>query len=319
MQRRKLRKQKQVVIISSLCLLLCLCVGYAAFGTQLSIRATGHIKQKAAEMLKEKVVTSGDGLYEDEYEEGRYVFKGDNPNNYITFSGEIWRIVSVESDNTIKIAKDQLLPNRKFDSIGARTTGFCSQGEALKYGCNVWSATKNMVGSPSEYVNGSYRGAVSADSELLTYLNVDYYNSLSDNDKIVAHNFGIGPVVHRNTNMSEQINKENSYLWYGKVGMLTPSEYIRANTNKTQCGNYDLNTVNYTTCQKSNYLFTSSNYWWTLNPRDTYSITVCFIHTDGRVVLDYVSNVNGVRPAVYLKQSISFDGEGTAGSPYEFS
>ena len=50
-----------------------------------------------------EIVESGDGLYEDEYEAGRYVYKGANPNNYIEFdNGEIWRIISKEADGTYK-------------------------------------------------------------------------------------------------------------------------------------------------------------------------------------------------------------------------
>ena len=32
------------------------------------------------------IVTSGDGLYEDEYEDGRYFYKGKNVKNYVTFN-----------------------------------------------------------------------------------------------------------------------------------------------------------------------------------------------------------------------------------------
>lgn len=44
--------------------------------------------------------SGGDGLYKDVYESGRYIYKGVNPNNYITFNGEEagWRIISLESD-----------------------------------------------------------------------------------------------------------------------------------------------------------------------------------------------------------------------------
>ena len=35
-----------------------------------------------------EIVTSGDGLYEDEYEDGSYFYKGGNPNNYVTFNNE---------------------------------------------------------------------------------------------------------------------------------------------------------------------------------------------------------------------------------------
>ena len=90
MRRKYMNRQKRIIVISSLCLLLCLCVGYAAFSTQLSLRAKGNIKEKAlssSDLIKD-VVDSGDGLYKDEYETGRYIYKGANPNNYITFNNE---------------------------------------------------------------------------------------------------------------------------------------------------------------------------------------------------------------------------------------
>ena len=36
--------------------------------------------------LKALAITEGDGLYADEYEAGRYFYKGTNPNNYLTFN-----------------------------------------------------------------------------------------------------------------------------------------------------------------------------------------------------------------------------------------
>ncbi|CCY46806.1 unknown [Firmicutes bacterium CAG:822] len=58
-----------------------------------------------------EIVDSGDGLYEDTYESGRYVYKGANPNNYIEFdNGEVWRIIAKEADGTYKLLKNELLP-----------------------------------------------------------------------------------------------------------------------------------------------------------------------------------------------------------------
>ena len=70
MRRKQLKTQKQIIIISSLSLLLCLCVGYAAFSTTLNLKAKGNIKDNSID-ITDNVVTEGDGLYEDEYEEGR--------------------------------------------------------------------------------------------------------------------------------------------------------------------------------------------------------------------------------------------------------
>ena len=42
--------------------------------------------ESASDKLIGTAVITGDGLYADAYEEGRYVYKGANPNNYITFN-----------------------------------------------------------------------------------------------------------------------------------------------------------------------------------------------------------------------------------------
>ena len=73
------------------------------------------------EDLKLLAVTSGDGLYADSYEEGRYIYAGADPDNYITFNGEEagWRILSVEADGTLKIMRNTALSDSPvFDTEG---------------------------------------------------------------------------------------------------------------------------------------------------------------------------------------------------------
>jgi len=71
-----------------------------------------------SDKLTENVVTEGDGLYEDPTEAGRYVYRGTNPDNYITFNGEEagWRIISVENDGTLKIMKKDSIGNIPWDT-----------------------------------------------------------------------------------------------------------------------------------------------------------------------------------------------------------
>lgn len=55
---------------------------------------SSHISQNTS------IVYDGDGLYKDG---GSYIFKGTNINNYITYSGLLWRIVKINNDGTIDI------------------------------------------------------------------------------------------------------------------------------------------------------------------------------------------------------------------------
>ena len=264
-----------------------------------------------------EVVESGDGLYEDEYEEGRYVYRGANPNNYITFNNETWRIIAKEADGTYKILRNELLPDRSFDNYGARTTDYCSQGDAPNYGCNAWSSTVNMVGSPAEFTNRTYKGSVDKDSEMLTYLNGEYLSSITTNqDKVVSHTWDIGSVVSRNNDLKEQINGEKAYQWNGKVGLISHSDYIRANSNQSMCGTHRINHTNYETCRDLDWMYISGEWWWSLSPDAGSANYVFSVFTIGYVNYVSATSSKGVRPALYLSSDISLSGLGTKENPF---
>ena len=51
------------------------------------------------------------------YENGRYIYRGQSPNNYVEFNNELWRIIAKETDGTYKIIRDEVLPGTMtFDS-----------------------------------------------------------------------------------------------------------------------------------------------------------------------------------------------------------
>ena len=58
------------------------------------------------------IVQHGDGLYIDGYEKDKFTYRGSNPNNYILFNNEMWRIISVQ-DGRLKIVKEDLLSLEK--------------------------------------------------------------------------------------------------------------------------------------------------------------------------------------------------------------
>ena len=184
------------------------------------------------------------------------------------FNDELWRIVAKEADGTYKILRNEVLPEPvKFDIDGVRTTGYCSQGDAPWYGCNAWSSTANMIGSPAEFKNGNYSGSVDADSEMLTYLNREYLNSITkERYKIVSHDYNIGGVTFGNDDLATQIKGEKAYKWNGKVGLISVSDYINANSNMELCGTNSKSYTSYLTCRDTNWMYISEIRWWTLSP-----------------------------------------------------
>ncbi len=266
-------------------------------------------------------VTSGDGIYKDEYESGRCVYRGENPNNYIRFNNELWRIISKEADGAYKIVRNEVLPEdmpfdndnfRDKESNGAGGT-YCANSS---YGCNAWAATANMVGSPAEFTNGDYSGTVLLDSSLNTYLNGEYLNSITVNkDKIVNHDYNIGAVVSNNNDLATQIEGEKAYKWNGKVGLISESDYINANSDMNTCGALSKYNSKYKTCRNTNWMYISGT-WWSLSPDADYSYYVWRVYDVGYLDNTIAYNSHGVRPAVYLTSSLSLSGSGTQSNPF---
>ena len=55
--------------------------------------------------LVSNLVTTGSGLYNDN---GKYLFKGENPNNYVQFGESKWRIIGLDENNNIKMIYSDL-------------------------------------------------------------------------------------------------------------------------------------------------------------------------------------------------------------------
>ena len=267
-------------------------------------------------------VTSGDGIYKDEYESGRCVYRGANPNNYIRFNNELWRIISKEADGAYKIVRNEVLPEdmpfdndnfRDKESNGAGGT-YCANSS---YGCNAWAATANMVGSPAEFTNGDYSGTVLLDSSLNTYLNGEYLNSITVNkDKIVNHDYNIGAVVSNNNDLATQIEGEKAYKWNGKVGLISESDYINANSDMNTCGTLSKYNSKYKTCRNTNWMYINGTWWWSLSPDAGYLYYVWRVYTNGYLDNYSARSSYGVRPAVYLTSSLSLSGSGTQSNPF---
>jgi len=320
MKRKNRNKQRKIIVLSMVGILCVMSIGYAAFQTNLSLTAKGNIIKKVGPFspteLKETVVTSGDGLYVDNYVEGRYVYKGANPNNYITFNNELWRILSIENDGTIKIIKASNIGDRVFDSIGYRDDTSNGTGGTYcalsSYGCNAWATNNN-------FSNGSQSGTVLKDASLNTYLNNDYYNTLNSESQnlIQTHTWAVGAVISDNTDLAAQIASENGTAWSGNIGLISISEYLRANTNTQQCGSLNLNNTNYSTCKTTNYTVLTSGDLWAISPHATYSNYVFNVRSNGRVNLSITNNPShGVVPVLYLTSNITLEGEGTEVNPY---
>ena len=233
------------------------------------------------------LVSSGDGLYVDEYEEGKYTYKGTNPNNYITFNNELWRIISIDVDGTIKIMRNQTIANIAWDSTNS----------------NNWNRPADI----NRYLNGEYLNSISANKDI-----------------IVPKTWSIGGVTSNDLNA--QITEENkTKSSETSVGLIRTSEYLRANSNKEKCGTINTNNTNKSTCLTTNWMYNSipeNGKLWTITPYNENNSVFDIENNNanagniGGLIVNSNYEVN-ISPVLNISPDITLTGMGTESEPYK--
>ena len=283
-----------------------------------------------------ELVTTGDGLYEDEYESGRLIYRGQNPNNYIMFNDELWRIIAKEADGTYKIIRNDTLPNRVFDEATHRSTENNTYCTEFGNGCGVYAAVEGEFSSPS----GSKKGTVTEDSSIKIYLNEDYYvNDINETAKgqMTSHSFNIGAVENFVYNEMEvdsiekNIAGEKMYQWTGNVGLANVSDILRASTNPlctSATDQFDKMMNDSQVVCDNNYLLDKGNEvglaYWTINAyfnaglvRNSSAVWYVIASNAYTAVASYAAGFDiPPRPVAFLKSDITLTGEGTLDSPF---
>ena len=167
-----------------------------------------------------------------------------------------------------------------------------------------------MVGKPNKFKNGQVEGSVSKDSEMLTYLNQKYTN----NKHVVNGIWNIGGTTV-DSNLKTQIKSINQFKWEGKAGLITISDYLKANAGK-KCNSINNVNSNYTECSQNNWLYIPNEKWWTLTPYSDTTIMLWYIGEAGFIDNNSTINSYGVRPVVYLSKDIKLTGNGTKQNPF---
>ena len=200
---------------------------------------------------------TGDGLYEALGEPGRYVYRGENPNNYINIKEDganntLYRIVSYEPDGTIKVVRDEKLStNMVWDEHSVRESDginntYCTSGN----GCNVWGNGYNTLhnglsldnyfhfiyysnSNDTTFSNG-HSGKVGTDSTLNKYLNDGNWTDIFNIESYIDNHFwNVGGVYLYTTNgkgIEKEKEEERQLKWNGKIGLMNITEYAEVST-----------------------------------------------------------------------------------------
>ena len=278
-----------------------------------------------------ELVSGGDGLYKDEYENGRYVYKGVNPNNYIAFGEEFdeYRVIYQGEDIGVSFSTEEECQNWLTES-GAPSYVSCTLTQG--YSGGLWRIIakesdgtykilkKELLPNQAWDTTGSFYGSNNwaRPADLNSYLNGEYYENLDSSikDNIVSHIWGIGAVTFDNNDLSAQIVSEQGTTWSGNIGLIAHSDYLRANSDMANCGTAKINYENYETCRNTNWMYIINSRWWTISPGAGY-YEVLFVDSNGRLHSTDAGANRAPRPAAYLKSDITLSGSGTLLDPFK--
>ena len=255
-----------------------------------------------------------------------YRYIGADPNNYVKFNDELWRIIGVfdVDDGTGKLEKRlKIIRN---ESIGDYSWDYSNSDK------NEWSTAQlqTLLNSGAYYnrTTGSYynnsttassvdftsTGLTSSAKKMIG--NAKWYLGGSPTDENVT-----APMFYT-SERGTTVYSERSTSWIGKVGLIYPSDYGYATsgdstTSRVTCLAKEMyHWDRESACYQNDWLFKSSN-MWLLSPNSSYSIYVFYVYRSG-----FVSNIAngysyGVWPVVYLKSTIKISsGTGSSTDPF---
>ena len=319
--------------------------------------------------INEKVVNEGSGIYKVEHPDSElteafsndlseaqknnlkqieYRYAGANPNNYVTFNNELWRViglVNTPEGQRIKIIRNESIGEYSWDSSDSSTND--------GYGINEWSQADIMhLLNDGPYYNRT--SGICYNAQNNATIDCDFSNSgLSDQAKnmieTITWNTGSNDVA---THTYEHINTTEFYsfersgntgkvcnsgtycndtltrttTWKGMIGLMYSSDYGYATSggttiNRISCLNSELyNWNNSEDCYQNNWLNNSSISQWIISPIADADLahSSFVVGVNKRVGNGIVAGARGVKPTLFLKSNIKIvDGLGTQENPYQ--
>ncbi|MBS7020970.1 MAG: type II secretion system protein [Firmicutes bacterium] len=232
---------------------------------------------------------NNEGLFTDDYGNTRYRGSNSEVKNYVTFNNEVWRVIGI-FEGKVKLIRNKSLEIKDWNETGT----------------NNWDT-----------------------STLKTYLNGEYYNSLSSTSKnqIETSIFYLGGHTTPSGMYAKTMyEKERGTTVYTgnptttnqNIGLMYPSDYGYA--ARSTCSN-DLYNYTAPNCSTSgNWLYITSRYQWLQTPQSNSALYAFLVDNSGYVDRGNITTAYALRPVIHLKSNIGITGgDGTSANPYVIS
>ena len=253
--------------------------------------------------------------------ENGYRYEGKDPNNYIWFNNELWRIIGVFDSASHGQSGQNLVKIIRNESIGGLAWH--------KSNTNDWTAASLMNLLNGEYLNSENGtgGEYCYGYSTTTPGNCNYTESgINDIYRPMIENvtWYLGGHSTYNATAEAFYGYERGTTVYsgrpttatGYIGLMYPSDYGYSVLSSSCARTTNLGSYNNATCAGQSWMY-GQGYEWTITPSSSYSDSVFNVYYSG--YLYYYSAYYGyaARPVLYLDSSVYvIDGTGTQSDPY---
>ena len=318
-----------------------------------------NVTEYRGDTLATTVLINSNELIPDETSDKNLRYTGLSPKNYVTFNGELWRILGIfnvsngsKVEQRVKIVRDALPKTYSWDSSEST--------ENRGYGYNIWETIEGTTKSETD---------TSTKADLNILLN-DYYYNKEDVDNTCYNgedaatrtcnfsdiglnaeaknlieeavwniggneynpstdpfglNLGLQYIAERGTSVNSPNITQTS--WKGNIGLPYASDFGYASTDVGCRGDLrsgvtyvnDAYVTSNASCKVNNWLYTSS-WYWTFSPY-LGSLQGVFVVRGSGFIDNYgACSAGGVKPTVYLKTNVKIIvGTGEENDSYQLS
>ena len=293
---------------------------------------------KATEYITNLLEYDGEGLKIDNTSDQNIRYHGSNPNNYVSFNNELWRIIGVFGNN-VKLIRSESLGNLSWDSSESTING--------GWGVNEWSQSdlKNYLntmyygGTSVTCYNGQSNKTTTCPTNILDNnakalidnhtwntgapnYNELYNNTTKSYDTVEFYKAERGTVNGKICSSGDYCNDTvtRTTEWTGYIALPYVTDWAYASSEK-DC-NTKIDQSSTYKCKNNNWMHYGSTWndvMWVLSP---YAIpdsayNAWLVDGGGNTGSSRAAGPFSAFPTIYLKSNILIEsGKGTSSDPY---
>ena len=285
---------------------------------------------KAVEYITNLLEYDGEGLKKDNTSDQNIRYYGANPNNYVSFNNELWRIIGIFGNN-VKLVRSEKLGDLSWDSSESSVNG--------GWGVNEWSQAdlKNYLntmyyGGTTVTCYGRYNnGTTTCPTNTLDETSKSLIDNHIWNTGAIEYNTRTDTLAFYSAERGNETGKictggqwcndtvTRTTEWTGYIGLPYVTDWAYASSESVcETNMQKKDSSNLLVCKNNNWM--QRNTWaWYLSPSadGSYANYAWAVSGDGYASNYSAANSLVVVPSIYLKSNVLIEsGNGTSSNPY---